>query len=59
MLEGKGVEAQLGNPSFTPALAASLKVGEVFKVLLNQGKPLQGRKLTFDLLDMEMHEVPL
>lgn len=56
---GKGVEAQLGNPSFTPATAASLQVGEVCKILLQQGKLLRKRKLSFDLLDMEMIEIPL
>lgn len=57
--EGKGVEAQLGNPSFTPALAASFEVAEVCKVLLQQGELLAGRKLVFDTLAMEMNEIPL
>lgn len=56
---GNGVEAVLGNPSFTPALAASLQVGEVCKVLLGQGKLLSGRELAFDVLDMELVEVSL
>jgi len=56
---GKGVEQQLGNPSFTPAMAASLEVGEVCKVLLGQGALLRNRKLSFNLLDMEVDEVPL
>lgn len=56
---GKGIEASLGNPSFTPALAASLQVSEVCKVLLGQGKLLSKRKLSFDVLDMEMVEVLL
>jgi molybdopterin/thiamine biosynthesis adenylyltransferase len=56
---GKGVEQQLGNPSFTPAVAASLEVAEVCKVLLGQGALLRNRKLSFNLLDMEVDEVPL
>ena len=56
---GKGVEQQLGNPSFTPAVAASLQVAEVCKILLGQGQPLRNRQLAFDLLDMETDEIPL
>jgi molybdopterin/thiamine biosynthesis adenylyltransferase len=56
---GKGVEQQLGNPSFTPAVAASLEVAEVCKVLLGQGGLLRNRKLSFNLLDMEVEEIPL
>jgi molybdopterin/thiamine biosynthesis adenylyltransferase len=56
---GKGVEQQLGNPSFTPAVAASLEVAEVCKVLLGQGALLRNRKLAFNLLDMEVDEIPL
>lgn len=56
---GKGVEQQLGNPSFTPAVAASLEVGEVCKILLGQGRLLRNRQLTFNLLDMEVDEIPL
>lgn len=56
---GKGIEQQLGNPSFTPATAASLQVGEVCKVLLGQGALLRNRKVSFNLLDMEFDEVPL
>ena len=50
---GKGVEEILGNPSFTPALIASLQVAEVCKLLLGQGTPLRGRQLMIDLLSME------
>lgn len=56
---GKGVEQQLGNPSFTPAVAASLQVGEVCKVLLGEGRLLRKRQLAFNLLDMEIDEIPL
>jgi molybdopterin/thiamine biosynthesis adenylyltransferase len=51
---GKGIEETLGNPSFTPAVVASLEVAEVCKLLLKQGKPLRGRQLMIDLFSMEM-----
>ena len=50
--QGKGVETSLGNPSFTPAVVASLQVAELAKVLLGLGKPLSGRVLFVNLLDM-------
>ncbi|TWJ33075.1 HesA/MoeB/ThiF family protein [Geobacter argillaceus] len=56
---GKGIEQQYGNPSFTPAVVASLQVAEVCKLLLGQGELLTGRQLTIDLLTMEIHEIQL
>ncbi len=56
---GKGVESQLGNPSFTPAVAASLEVAEAAKVLLGQGHTLRNRFLSINLLDMEIEEIPI
>ena len=56
-IAGKGIEGQLGNPSFTPALVASLQVAEVCKILLGKGELLRNRKLAIDLLEMEMHEI--
>lgn len=55
--EGKGVEKNLGNPAFTPAVVASLEVAETCKILLAEGKLLRGRKLAVDLLAMEFHEI--
>lgn len=49
----KGSEVQLGNPSFTPGLVASIEVSEVIKVLLCKGNLLSKKLLTIDLL---MHE---
>jgi len=54
---GKGIEQTLGNPSFTPAVIASLEVAEACKLLLGQGTPLRGRQLMIDLLSMEMHVI--
>ena len=56
--EGKGVETRLGNPSFTPAVVASLQVAEAVKILLGRGKPLAGRVLLADLLEMRFEEIP-
>ncbi|BCR04453.1 molybdopterin biosynthesis protein MoeB [Desulfuromonas versatilis] len=56
---GKGVEKQLGNPSFTPAVVASLEVAEVCKVLLGKGSALRGRILSVDLLEMDFVETTL
>jgi len=55
----KGIEKEMGNPSFTPALLASLEVAEVCKVLLGRGAPLCGRLLHVDLLEMEFVETAL
>jgi len=54
---GKGIEKELGNPSFTPAVVASLQVAEVCKLILGKGELLRKRKLCIDLLDMEIHEI--
>jgi molybdopterin/thiamine biosynthesis adenylyltransferase len=54
---GKGIENELGNPSFTPAVVASLQVAEVCKLVLGKGELLRNRKLNIDLLDMEIHEI--
>lgn len=56
---GKGVEQTLGNPSFTPALVASLEVAEVCKLLLGEGTSLRGRQLMIDLLSMEIHTITI
>lgn len=47
----KGEEADLGNPSFTPALAASIQVAEVLKILLGKDHLLRNKLLTINLLD--------
>ena len=55
----KGVETKLGNPSFTPAVVASLQVAEACKVILGQGAPISGRMLLCNLFDMEFEEIRL
>lgn len=47
----QGIEKQLGNPSFTPALVASIQSSEAIKVLLGKGEILRNRLLMLDLLN--------
>ena len=49
----KGVEQKLGNPSFTPALVASIQVSEVLKILTGKGKCLRNRFMLIDTLEQE------
>lgn len=51
--ENKGVETELGNPSFSPALVASIETAEALKVLLRRGDILQNKLLTIDLYRQE------
>jgi len=55
--EKKGIETRLGNPSFTPALIASLEVAEITKILLQAGELLRGRYLNIDLYNLEVDEI--
>lgn len=55
----KGVERMLGNPSFTPAVIASLQVAEVCKLLTGQGAPLRKRMLFINMLDMEVDQIEI
>ncbi len=48
-----GVEKQLGNPSFTPALVASIEAAEVVKLLIGRGESLRNKVLRIDLLEQE------
>jgi molybdopterin/thiamine biosynthesis adenylyltransferase len=48
-----GAEKELGNPSFTPALIASLQVSEVVKLLINRGELLRNRIFYLDTLNQE------
>ncbi len=55
----KGVETELGNPCFSPALVASLEVAEAIKVLLGEGATLRGRLLSINLYDMEIVDMSI
>ena len=47
--DDRGVEAALGNPATTPAVAAALQVQEVVKWITGPGPVLSGKLLYFDL----------
>jgi molybdopterin-synthase adenylyltransferase len=47
----KGIESELGNPSFTPAMIASLQVSEALKIIIGRGDILRKKVLYIDLLD--------
>ena len=49
----RGIETVLGNPSFTPALVASLQVSEAVKWMLGKGELLERKVLHIDLLNHE------
>lgn len=55
----KGVEKELGNPSFTPALAASIQVSEVVKLLVQRGELLRNKMLFINMLEQEYEIVDL
>ena len=57
--KGTGVESELGNVSFTPAVVASIETAEVCKILLKQSGILRHCMLSVNLLDMEIVKVPL
>ncbi len=49
----QGDEVWEGNPSFTPAVVASIQAAESVKVLLNRGKILRKKLLSINLLEHE------
>ena len=55
----KGIEAELGNPAFTPALVAALEVAEGVKVLFDKPGVLRHRLLAVDLLNHEYEVLDL
>lgn len=57
--ENKGAERETGNPSFTPAVIASLQAAETVKVLLGRKEVLRNKLLTADLLNQEYEVIDL
>ena len=53
----KGAEKEMGNPSFTPALVASLQVSEAMKFLTKKGELLQGKILFVNTLEHEYETI--
>lgn len=55
----QGLEVYLGNPSFTPALAASLQVAEAVKILLGKEGVLRNKLLMIDTLKHDYHIIDM
>ena len=55
----KGIEKNLGNLSFTPALIAALQVSETVKILLGRGDLLRKQLLFVDLLNNEFVKIDM
>lgn len=47
----EGLEKEIGNPSFTPAMVASVQVAEIVKILLGKGDLLRNKLLYIDLFE--------
>jgi molybdopterin/thiamine biosynthesis adenylyltransferase len=54
-----GIEKELGNPSFTPALVASVQVAEAVKVMIKRGDTLRKKILAINLLKQEYEIIEL
>ncbi len=46
--ENRGLEQELGNPSFAPALVASIEVAEILKILTQKGELLRNKLLVIN-----------
>ena len=51
----KGAEQELGNPSFTPALVASIQVSEALKILIGRGELLRKKILFINTLEPDYY----
>ncbi len=49
----QGIEKELGNPSFTPAMVGSIQVSEVVKLLIKRGGLLRHKMLYIDLYEQD------
>lgn len=54
-----GIEKELGNPSFTPALVASIQVAEAVKIMIRRGDLLRNKVLHINLLDQDYELIEL
>lgn len=54
-----GIENELGNPSFTPAIVASIQVAEAVKILIKRGYTLKKKLLIINLLEQEFEVIEL
>lgn len=53
------IKNPLGNPSFTPALTASIEVSEVLKLLIGRGEVLRNKMLFMNLLNNNFEIIEL
>ena len=53
----QGVEAELGNPAATPAMAAALQAQETVKLLTGTGRILRNEILYFDMEQLEFEKI--
>jgi molybdopterin/thiamine biosynthesis adenylyltransferase len=52
-----GIEKEIGNPAFAPAIVAALQVAEVCKIITNKDKAMSGQILFIDLLNMSFDKM--
>jgi len=57
--KARGVEQELGNPSFTPAHVASFQVSEVVKLLIGRGELLRKKIMFIDMLNNDYDIIEL
>lgn len=57
--ESHGIEKELGNPSFTPAVIASIQVAEAVKLLIKRGETLRRKLLIINLLEQDFEVIEL
>ena len=57
--QNHGIERELGNPSFTPALVASIQVAEAVKILIKRGDTLKKKLLIINLLEQDFEVIEL
>ena len=57
--EKAGIEKEIGNPAFAPAVVASLQTAEICKIITRQDRTLSGRIIFIDLLDMRFEEMKI
>lgn len=58
-VEQTGIEVELGNPSFTPVLIASIEVSETIKILLGKQYLESSIILYIDLLNLDFEKIQI
>lgn len=55
----KGIETDMGNPAFTPAVIGSLQVSETVKILLNKKESIKNKVYFIDLLSLNINQIQM